>query len=107
MIELEALAKLTKPELMNIVNDMKINPVVKSVVLSQIRRADDDKIKSILDQVARMIKTVQAGDGDAINNLVAELKEQAAKNGIPPQYIDGLIQIVKPEIGTNAADKKQ
>lgn len=96
-IDLASLADLDKPRVLEIVNGLKINPIVKAVVLGQLKRTEPDKLKILLGKVQTMVGTIQTGDAGAIDQLKAELKTHAATAAIPAQYIDSLIDLVKPE----------
>lgn len=94
-IDLAELATLEKPRVLEIVNDLKINPLVKSIVLGQLRKLDPAEIKTLMGKVDGMVRTIQTGDIAAIDALGVEMKKYAAGAKIPPQYIDSLIDLVR------------
>lgn len=94
-VNLDSLSSLSKEQIVDIVNGLKINPLIKSVVLGQIKRAQPDQLKIIMDKVQTMIQTIKSNDPEAIEKLRAELAEYGQKSGLPEKYINGLVDLVK------------
>lgn len=97
-IQLDKLAELDKARVLEIINGLKINPIGKAIMLSQIRRASDAQIKAILVKAQPIITKVLTGDSAALDQLKTEIQGHAAAAHIPAAYVNGLIDLLKTEV---------
>jgi len=103
-VDLKSISDLDKKKVLEIVNGLQINPVLKAIVLAQLNRANQQQLKSLLLKVQSMIETIQTGNMNAIDSLKAEMQKHCETASIPEKYIDGLFDLLKPEMMKPNAD---
>ena len=89
------ISKLSRDEILEIVNGSKINLIAKSVLLSTLRRSTEPQFAAIMEKLQTVIAAVQSGQPDDLTKIANELKPHAEKFGISANYIDEMLGALK------------
>jgi hypothetical protein len=101
MIDLAQITQLTRPNLLQMISELKINPVVKAVLIGQIKRSDDETIQSILGKIQDVVSGARSADLVESERIKAEMETQASKFGISPAIVATMLDLIKSDAATN------